>query len=59
MITRPRLPAFAAAHPRIRLSVDTESALTRFDEGGPDLGIRHGLGHWPGLTASRKVGGIR
>jgi DNA-binding transcriptional LysR family regulator len=47
----PRLPAFMAAHPRIRLTVDSEIALTRFDEGGPDLGIRFGPGHWPGLTA--------
>ncbi|HEX8701176.1 MAG TPA: LysR substrate-binding domain-containing protein [Myxococcaceae bacterium] len=47
----PRLPAFAAAHPRIRLTVDTETALTRFDESGPDLGIRYGPGHWPELTA--------
>ncbi|MBZ4417270.1 LysR substrate-binding domain-containing protein [Myxococcus sp. RHSTA-1-4] len=47
----PRLPRFAAAHPHIRLHVDTEVALTRFDDGGPDLGIRHGEGHWPGLTA--------
>ena len=39
------------AHPQLRLSVDTEIALTRFDDGGPDLGIRHGPGHWPGLTA--------
>lgn len=31
--------------------MDTEIALTRFDDGGPDLGIRHGPGHWPGLTA--------
>ncbi|MDY7230959.1 LysR substrate-binding domain-containing protein [Hyalangium rubrum] len=47
----PRLPAFTAAHPQIRLTVDTEAALTRFDESGPDLGIRYGPGHWPGLTA--------
>jgi LysR family glycine cleavage system transcriptional activator len=47
----PRLPGFARAHPQLRLSVDTEIALTRFDEGGPDLGLRHGPGHWPGLTA--------
>ena len=47
----PRLPGFAQAHPHVRLSVDTEIALTRFDDGGPDLGIRHGPGHWPGLTA--------
>ena len=46
-----RLPQFSALHPDIRLNIDTEVALTRFDQGGPDLGIRHGLGHWPGLTA--------
>ena len=48
---QPRLPQFAALHPQVRLTVDTEVALTRFDEGGPDLGIRHGPGHWPGLTS--------
>ncbi|KAB8176396.1 LysR family transcriptional regulator [Lysobacter maris] len=47
----PRMRALEAAHPDIRLSLDTEVALTRFDDGGPDLGIRHGPGHWPGLTA--------
>jgi DNA-binding transcriptional LysR family regulator len=47
----PRLPGFIAAHPHIRLHIDTEVALTRFDDGGPDLGIRYGEGHWPGLTA--------
>jgi DNA-binding transcriptional LysR family regulator len=47
----PRLPAFAAAHPDIRISIETGFALARFDDGGPDLGIRHGAGHWPGLTA--------
>lgn len=47
----PRLPAFTALHPRISIAVDTEIALTRFDDGGPDLGIRHGPGHWAGLTS--------
>ncbi|HVG57646.1 MAG TPA: LysR substrate-binding domain-containing protein [Hyalangium sp.] len=47
----PRLPEFVAAHPRVRLTVDAGIALARFDEGGPDLGIRYGPGHWPGLTA--------
>jgi LysR family transcriptional regulator, glycine cleavage system transcriptional activator len=47
----PRLPAFAALHPRVRIHVDTEMALTRFDEGGPDLGIRYGQGPWPGMIA--------
>ena len=47
----PRLPDFAATHPRIRLGIETGFALARFDDGGPDLGIRHGTGTWPGLTA--------
>lgn len=47
----PRLPQFAERHPQIRLNVDTEVGLTRFEEGGADLAIRHGPGHWPGLSA--------
>ena len=47
----PRLPDFAAMHPDIGLSIETGFALSRFDDGGPDLGIRHGAGTWPGLTA--------
>ena len=47
----PRLPRFAAQHPTVRVGIDTEVALARFDEGGPDLAVRHGEGHWPGLTA--------
>ncbi len=47
----PRLHRFMAAYPHIRIGIDTELALTRFDDGGPDLGIRHGPGHWAGLTS--------
>jgi len=47
----PRLPRFAAAHPRIRISFETGIAITRFDHTGPDIAIRHGAGSWPGLTA--------
>ena len=47
----PRLPRFTARHPKLRLSIDTEVALTRFEEGSHDLAIRHGPGHWPGLTS--------
>lgn len=48
---QPRLPGFVAAHPQVRLSIETGFALTRFEEGGPDLGIRHGGGQWSGLSA--------
>ena len=47
----PRLPRFLAAQPQVRLTLDTEVGLARFDEGGPDLALRHGPGHWAGLTA--------
>jgi len=47
----PRLPAFVADHPDIRFNVETSTALARFDDAGPDVAIRHGPGHWPGLTA--------
>jgi len=47
----PRLGRFTADHPAVRLSFDTGVALTRFDEGGPDLGLRHGPGQWPGVSA--------
>jgi LysR family transcriptional regulator, glycine cleavage system transcriptional activator len=47
----PRLPAFVAAHPDVHLDFETSIALARFDDAGPDLGIRHGPGPWPGLTA--------
>ncbi len=47
----PRLPDFAAAHPDLRLSIETGFALARFDAGGPDLAVRYGDGNWPGLVA--------
>jgi LysR family glycine cleavage system transcriptional activator len=47
----PRLSQFTSTHPNIHLHIETSMALARFDEAGPDLGIRHGPGHWPGLTA--------
>jgi DNA-binding transcriptional LysR family regulator len=47
----PRLPRFATRHPQLRLSIDTEVGLARFEDGGHDLAIRHGPGHYPGLTS--------
>ncbi len=49
----PRLPRFAALHPDIALGFETDTTLNRFDDAGPDLGIRHGPGHWPGLSEHR------
>lgn len=47
----PRLPRFSALHPNARVHIETEIALARFGDGSADLAIRHGPGHWPGLTA--------
>lgn len=52
----PRLAEFTRQHPDIGIRIETEIALTRFDEGGPDLGIRHGPGQWPGLHAQYLMG---
>jgi LysR family glycine cleavage system transcriptional activator len=47
----PRLARFAHRHPTLRLSFDTSASLARFEDGGVDLGIRHGPGNWSGLNA--------
>lgn len=47
----PRLPRFVEEQPDTELVFDTETTLSRFEEGGHDLGIRHGPGQWPGLAA--------
>jgi DNA-binding transcriptional LysR family regulator len=48
----PRLRAFTDAHPLIRVTFDAGVALARFDKNGPDLSIRHGDGHWPGMSTN-------
>jgi DNA-binding transcriptional LysR family regulator len=47
----PRLPRFCQAHPHVRLDIQTDAAFSRFEDGGPDLGIRYGQGEWPGLIS--------
>jgi DNA-binding transcriptional LysR family regulator len=47
----PRLPRFCAAHPQVRVEFDSSPAFARFDDNGPELGIRYGAGHWPGLIS--------
>lgn len=45
------LGAFQAAHPKIRLSVETEDRLVDLRSEPVDLAIRHGLGTYPGLKS--------
>jgi LysR family transcriptional regulator, glycine cleavage system transcriptional activator len=47
----PRLGRFRAAHPAIDLHVTSSLVLHDFSSGEFDIGIRLGLGRWPGLRA--------
>jgi LysR family glycine cleavage system transcriptional activator len=47
----PRLGRFHAAHPGIDLHVASSLALHDFSSGEFDVGIRLGLGRWPGLRS--------
>ena len=47
----PRLGRFRAVHPSIDLQISTSASLCDFSRDDVDLGIRSGLGRWPGLQA--------
>jgi LysR family glycine cleavage system transcriptional activator len=47
----PRLDAFRAQHPEIKLRLTTSTQLWDGIDGRFDVGLRLGLGRWPGLTA--------
>ncbi|MDR6294602.1 LysR family glycine cleavage system transcriptional activator [Inquilinus ginsengisoli] len=47
----PRLGRFQLAHPGIAVRLDTKEKLVDFTRGDHDIGIRHGMGLWPGLAA--------
>jgi LysR family glycine cleavage system transcriptional activator len=47
----PRLTSFLARHPRYEVRLETSGRLVDFVREEIDLGIRHGLGIWPGLTS--------
>lgn len=49
----PRLPRFHARHPGIEIEIETGVTLEDLERGGFDLGIRFGLGNWPGLAAEK------
>jgi LysR family transcriptional regulator, glycine cleavage system transcriptional activator len=49
----PRVERFQASHPHVDLRVDTSPRLVDFSADRIDLGIRYGLGHWAGLSATR------
>ncbi len=47
----PRLGRFQLAHPGIAVRLDTKTTMVDFTRGDSDIGIRHGMGVWPGLAA--------
>lgn len=47
----PRLGSFAAAHPDIEIVVEADARLVDLPNEPVDLGIRHGLGIYPGLES--------
>ena len=48
----PRLPEFRALHPDIDVALTTTRRVIAFSAEDFDCAIRHGLGHWPGLSAT-------
>lgn len=46
-----RLNRFAERHPDIRLRIDATTKLANLDTSDVDVGIRVGLGHWPGVRS--------
>jgi LysR family glycine cleavage system transcriptional activator len=49
----PRLGRWQRAHPDIDVRLSTTSRLVDFAREDVDVGIRHGRGQWPGLSATR------
>lgn len=49
----PRLGGFTKAHPEVSISIETDARLIDFRHEPVDLGIRHGLGEYPGLKTHR------
>jgi DNA-binding transcriptional LysR family regulator len=47
----PRLPAFARAHPSVRVEVAATTELQDPQRNGLDFLVRHGVPPWPGLEA--------
>jgi LysR family glycine cleavage system transcriptional activator len=51
----PRLGRFLERHPDIEVRISSDSRLATFENDGIDIGIRYGLGHYPGLAVEKLV----
>jgi LysR family glycine cleavage system transcriptional activator len=47
----PRIGAFQLAHPRIAVRLETNGRLVDLQNAGFDVGLRSGVGDWPGLES--------
>ena len=54
----PRLGKFLEAHPQYEISVEALQTRANFVTDGVDVGIRFGVGPWPGLHSERVAGDI-
>lgn len=52
----PRLGKFLEAHPQYEISVEALQTRANFVTDGVDIGIRFGVGPWPGLHSERVAG---
>jgi LysR family transcriptional regulator, glycine cleavage system transcriptional activator len=52
----PRIESFRAAHPRLDIRLDTTNRLVDYYTEGIDIGVRYGVGQYPGLQAERLMG---
>lgn len=51
----PRLAKFRSAHDDIDVRLATSDVVVDYERDGIDIGIRYGLGKWPGLIAERML----
>jgi LysR family transcriptional regulator, glycine cleavage system transcriptional activator len=49
----PRIHRFRAAHPDLELRLDTSNGLADYVAEGIDIGVRYGLGDYPGMDAGK------
>jgi len=51
----PRLEDFTASHPQVEVRLDVGERLVDLEHSEADIGIRCGLGSWPGVKATRLI----
>jgi LysR family glycine cleavage system transcriptional activator len=49
----PRLGRFLEHHPDVEVRISSDGKLATFDNDGIDIGIRYGMGHYPGLAVEK------